>query len=305
MRKFKGFKKIPIENVDIRELLESEGLDYRNSGKNISSGWIGVNCPFCGDDHSNHLGINLRHKTTSCFRCGKTGTIITYLSHVLNSFNKAMSVIQKFIPRELRIEKEMERSGVSKVLLPDNAELGLSEYHKTYLRKRGFNPDILSHQFNMHSVGPVGKWKNRIILPVIRNYRLVTFTSIEIHDDSIIRYKHLDDESSIIPIKHLLFGEEFTDKRNVIVVEGIFDFFRFNGGVVPTFGTKFTDIQKKLLARFVNVTIVGDGDKAGWEMNKKLSAELSPFCNVKYYDLEEGLDPDKLTESEIRFIKGA
>ena len=155
----------------------------------------------------------------------------------------------------------------------------------------------------MHHVGPVGEWARRIIIPVIRNYRLVTFTSIEISDDSFIRYKHLSDDLSIVSVKELLFGSEFTDKHSVIVVEGIFDFFRMGDGSVPTFGTKFTGAQKRLLAKYNYVKIVGDGDSAGWKLNRDLGVELAPFCNVKYFNLASGVDPDTLTDEEIRYIK--
>lgn len=292
-----------VENVDIRSLLESINIHYDNAGKNVSPGWIGVRCPFCGDHH-NHLGIHLGSKTISCWKCGKSGSIVKYLTNELNSFSKAMEVLAKFTPRELRIEKAMEFSGVARVELPRNVKIGLSPLHKIYLKKRGFNPTALELKYNLHHVGPVGEFKNRIIVPIISNYRLVTYTSVDIADETIQRYLHCKDELSIIPVKHLLYNSETSDGRTIYPVEGLFDCWRVGDGSTPTWGVKFTAEQKRLLSKYPNICIIGDGDKDGWNYNEKLGNEMSAFSKVKYYKLDAGLDPDKLTEEEIKHIKG-
>ena len=282
--------------------MESLHISYKDSGKNIGKDWIGTNCIFCGDE-GNHLGIHIKSKMISCWKCGQTGTILSFISRELGSFTKALALAKEHIPRELQLEKEKEQSNVTDVLLPVNAKPGLSKYHKIYLMKRGFNPEYLEEKYMLHHVGPVGRFRNRIIVPVLRNFQLISYTTIDINDDSKLRYQHLDEELSIIPVKKLLYGVEFTDGHNVVVVEGIFDFFRMGDGCVPLFGVKFTSEQVRQLAKFAYVKIVGDGDKQGWEFNKKLSAALHPFTNVRYFDLEEDIDPDKLTKEEIEHIK--
>ncbi len=296
-------KRLAIDTIDIRDLLEELHIDYTESGKNVSRGWIGVTCPFC-DDHSNHLGIHLDTKVISCFKCGETGNVLRYLATELNSFSRAINLIEESIPRELRsrVQEEYE-SNVNKVYIPSDATRGLNLSHKEYLRKRKFNPDILEKRFNLHSVGPFGKWSYRIIIPIVKNYQLVTFTSCSILDDCEERYKHLANDESIIHVKQLLFGSEYTDGNSCIVGEGLFDAWRFGASGIPLWGVKFTDRQVQLLSKYNYVKIVGDGDKDGWNLNKKLSTALAPFCEVKYFDLQEGLDPDKLNKKEIQFIK--
>jgi DNA primase len=295
--------RLAIDTIDIRDLLEELNIDYTERGKNVSTGWIGVSCPFC-DDTSNHLGIHLDTKTISCFRCGETGNIIRYLSDVLNSFNKAITIIEEAIPRELRSKvQEEHQSDVVSVRLPDEAKKGLGDFHKKYLKDRRFNADILTKRFNLHSTGPIGRWANRIIIPVIKNYQLVTFTSCDISEDSDNRYVHLSEDESIINVKQLLFGSEFTNGNSVIVTEGLFDAWRFGAGAIPLWGTKFTDKQVQLLSKYNYVKVVGDGDIGGWKMNRDLATALAPFCEVKYFDLQEGLDPDKLSKEEVQHIK--
>lgn len=298
--------RIHVENVDIKEMLDYLHIPYASSGKNISAGWIGVTCPFddCGDT-TNHCGINVRTKTMSCWKCGRTGTVLTYLTRELNSFNKALEVIKKYTPRELKYEEQIVQSSVSRVELPSYAKIGLSEYHKRYLEKRGFDPDYLADKYNLHHVGPVGDFSNRIIVPILRNSRLVTFTSVDIADETLMRYKHLSDELSIIHVKHLLYNAETSDGHNIGVLEGLFDCWRMGDGFVPTWGVKFTAEQKRLLSKFPNIKIIGDGDKDGWKFNTALGNELAAFSTVKYFKLQSGIDPDKLTEEERNYIRRA
>lgn len=299
-------KYLAIDNIDVRELLDDLSIPYDERGKNISFGWIGVQCPFC-DDASNHLGINIQRKTISCFKCGKSGTIINYLSQELNSFNKAMQLIEDSIPRELRrLDQEMEQSSVQRVEIPKYTNKGLSNRHKVYLKKRRFNPDILEEKLYLQSCEPVGDWANRIIVPFVKNYRLVTFVGIDIADKSPMRYKNNDDDKSIIPVKHTLYGTEFSNGFSCIIVEGFFDSLRMGPGAIPMWGVKFTEEQvRQIVKNFSEAKIVGDGDKAGWEFNRRLSSALSPYMKVRYFDLEEGIDPDDLTKEEVKHIRNA
>ena len=295
--------KIPLDNVDIRSLLEDLNIDYDERGNNVSGGWVGVQCPFC-DDQSNHLGINIQAKTISCWKCPVSGNVIKYLAEVLGSFNKALDLLSEYIPRELlRFDETEQRSLVSKVHLPRNAVQGLLPHHRAYLKSRGFEPDTLEELYNLHSVGPVGEFKNRIIVPIMHKMRLVTYTSVDISDDSELRYLHCPDEKAIIPIKEYLCGLEQTNGHEVIVVEGLFDWWRFGPGAVPSWGVKLTKEQIYLLSKFSYIKAVGDGDNPGWEFNQHIANELSPFAKVKIFDLPEGIDPDDLTKKEIKYIR--
>lgn len=302
MRRRKQSGRIHIDNIDIREVLDDLQIHYTEDGKNVSQGWIGVSCPFCSDE-SNHLGINITKKTVSCFKCGTTGTVIKYLSEELRSFNKAIQILGDSVPRELRSFEEQEYGRAIHVELPKEANKEITSYHAGYIHERGFNYKELSDRYNFHYCGPIGRWRNRIIVPVVHNYRLVTFTSIDISDETNLRYRHLEDELSIIPIKHYLFGLEHTDKHSVIVTEGLFDMMRIGPGAVCTFGVKVTPEQKKLLSKFSVVKIVFDGDADGWKMGEKLAHDLSAFTDVRLFQLPEGLDPDKLSQEDIETIK--
>jgi len=296
--------KINIDNIDIREVLDDLGIYYSESGKNVSDGWIGVSCPFCGDE-SNHMGINVGSKTISCFICGTSGTIIKYLSEELGSFQKAIQILGDSVPRELRSFKTEEKERAIKVELPKEASSKITAYHAEYLEKRGYDYKELTEKYNLHFCGPYGEWRNRIIVPIIKRYKIVTFTSIDISETSNLRYRHLQDELSVIPIKHYLFGLEFTNDISCIVVEGLFDQFRMGDGSVCTFGTKITPEQIRLLSKFSLVKILSDGDEAGRVSAEKLANDLCVFTDVKLFGLSDGIDPDQLSAEDIKKIKSS
>jgi len=297
------YKKIPLNQIDIRGIFDNLGIPYTEKGKNVSHGWIGVTCPFC-DDLSNHLGIHLKTGTCSCFKCGETGTIIKYLSEKLNSFNKAIQVLENSIPRELRsLLEERKKEKITRVNLPKEAKRQITPYHAGYLHSRNFDYKKVTEKYNLHFCGPVGDWANRIIVPIINNYRLVTFTSVDISDETRMRYKHLKAEKSVIPVKEYLFGLEHTDGHSCCLTEGLFDQFRIGSGAVCSFGVKLTPKQIKLLSKFKRVLICFDGDETGRKGANKIANDISVFCDVEILNLPEGTDPDKLSKDDIEFIR--
>jgi hypothetical protein len=165
------YKRINLDHIDVHEVLDELSVDYRESGKNVGHGWVGICCPFCGDDTGYHLGMNIESKTISCFRCGKTGNLITFVAKEMQtSFPKTIEFLKKFIPIELQpisSDTEVENLIVN-VELPKNATRNPSKYQINYLKYRRYNWKKLHKKYNLHYCGPVGDFANRIIVPVYR-----------------------------------------------------------------------------------------------------------------------------------------
>lgn len=296
-----GKTQLNLDAIDMREVLDHIGVPFSESGKNVSQGWVGVQCPFpgCGD-HSNHLGICLTSPVVSCYNCGGKGNYLTYLGVELGNFGQAIEILQKFTPRELRIYKvEGNEYNVTQVDLPEEATKEILPWHAEYIISRGFDPEELTLMYDLYYCGPTGDWANRIIAPIYKRNRLITFTSIDIEEDSGLRYKHLAKEKSIIHCKNYLYGLEQATGRNIIVVEGYFDKLRIGPGCVCTFGTIITSYQKRLLANYSKSIILFDGDDPGWKSGKKLANDMSSHQEVELITLEEGMDPDKLPDEDI------
>ena len=294
-------EKINLDNIDIRLVLDEIGIEYFESGKNVSNNWIGTACPWCGDK-SSHLGLCLTAPVVSCFKCGHTGNYLTYLSEELQSFPKAMDILQEFQPRELKPYQEGEHKKSIKVNLPKNATRIIQPEHAGYLEGRGFDYKKLE-KYNLHYCNPLGKWANRIIVPIYKGYKLLTFTSIDISDDVNIKYKHLSEEESVSHVKEILYGSEFTNGVVCSICEGIFDMWRIGDGALCTFGTKVTAAQKKILSKYNKVLICFDGDQAGKEGAEKLANDLAAFVDIEILTLPFGKDPDTLDKEDLRFIR--
>ena len=79
--KKKRNKNLRLEYVDIRAVLDYIGVPYTETGKNVSAGWVGVQCPMPGcSDQSNHMGLNLTSPVCTCYHCGRKGNYLTYLA---------------------------------------------------------------------------------------------------------------------------------------------------------------------------------------------------------------------------------
>jgi hypothetical protein len=51
-----------------RELFDSLGVPWTDTGRNTARGWISIPCPWCRDDPSEHLGINEEQGHYHCLR---------------------------------------------------------------------------------------------------------------------------------------------------------------------------------------------------------------------------------------------
>lgn len=299
-------KKQNLEYVDIQSILEDLNIPYTSRGKNVSQGWLGTQCPFPGcDDHSNHCGLNLDSPVVSCFACGKTGNYLSYLAAKLNSWPKALEIIKKHTPRELKKQQiHIKENRVTHVELPEEATKTPTKYQKQYIERRGYNLKELETLYDFYYCGPIGNWKNRIILPIYYNNRLVTFSSIDIADNSKLRYKHLSEEKSIYHCKELLYGmDQIINYDVVLVVEGFFDKARIGQNCVATMGTVVTEHQLQLLTKFKKVILVFDGDAAGRENSKRIADNLSVFTEVNVIFLPFNSDPDSLEYSDIKELQ--
>ena len=306
IQKKKLSNNINLDYIDIREVLDDLNIPYTEQGKNVSNNWIGVQCPFpgCGD-HSNHLGLHLASPVVSCYNCGTTGNYLTFLAAELGSYYKAKKILEKHSPRELKPNRigKSDENMVTRVNLPDEAVQTMFPQHRDYLLKRGFSPVTIQNQYKFYYCDDYGEWANRIIIPIYKRNKLLTFTSVDVSDDPYLRYKHLKKEKSIIHCKQYLLGLDYVVGNTIIIVEGFFDWLRIGPGCVCGFGTKITSEQIQLLSKFNKVIIVFDGDEPGKIGGRKLANELAAFTDTELITLDDGLDPDKLSKADVNELK--
>ena len=299
-----------LETFDIISYLEDKRIEYRTEGKNVSRGWVEVNCPWC-DDPSFHLGINLENKYLNCWRCGPKGMVTNYIKTIERcSERQALRIIQQYqLPTMTEIKKETQTSKIettSHDILPKSAKLPLPKLHREYLIARGFDPEEIARKYKILACENTGSYKFRIIIPVIMDGKIVSFTARDVTGKAETRYKSCPSSKSIRPIKHCLYNyDSIKESGPIIVVEGPLDVWRIGREAVATFGINFTKEQVKLLLqkRPRKVIIVYDGEEKAIRKAYELASLISPFSEVKVVELDRGKDPCDLTEEEINEIR--
>ena len=292
-----------IPSFDIIRYLDSRGISYEESGKNISRAgeWIGVQCPFCGD-HSNHLGINLQSRAMSCWRCGKRHLISLICQYEKGDMWVAERILREFQDRSAieNLNNQALKSFPEQTELPRESTKTFSSLHSHYLQSRGFDPDSTISKYDLYATHNIGAYKFRLIIPVYFNGGLVNYTSRDITDKSNLPYKTCPDDQAVRPIKSCLYNWD-TVTNTVIVVEGPLDAWKIGDGCVATFGKVVTKQQLALLIKVKRVFVMFDSD-ASLEA-ARLVANLSTVVDkVETIFLREG-DPADLDDTAIQWVR--
>jgi DNA primase len=290
---------LDLDLFDVMAYLDDRGIDYANAGsKNVSVGWIGISCVYCGD-HSTHLGINLETKQFSCFKCGTKGNAVKLVAELdRSSFSRAKETINKFISADLSYLVRRVRTHSHITMFPGNTSDNFLPIHDKFIKSRRYDRDFLQRKYDIMAVGPTcDDWKFRIIIPVYLNGEIVTYLGRDVTGKAEIPYKNAPVERSIIQAKHTLYNIDSV-KDTAIIVEGVLDAWRIGNFAIPTFGTQYSTEQLRLLndKRLKKIFVLYDSDAISEA--EKLAYDVSAICSsVEIVELSEG-DPDSLSEDE-------
>lgn len=312
--------------VDYESIFRKYNIDYWTEGKNVTPGWVNVQCPFC-DDGSNHLGFNPKTGATSCWRCGKHHPNAALSTLLRITDEEAAKLFHKYKSKSSKskhTQTKEEHDKPEEVTYPGNVS-ELSKQHRKFLKKRKFQPEWLEAMFQIMGTGPVSKlknekgkeinFKNRILAPIYWNRKPVSWQTRSVSDNVDLKYITCPMCYEIENHKKILYGMPFAEwnkhRNNTgIIVEGITDVWRLGGetdNVCATFGIEFTLSQVLAIkACFDNVVIVFDNEPIAQSKAEKLKTKLSnigvaaQICNP----LQEGTDPADLDDKDVSsFVK--
>tara|TARA_Y100000310_G_C20698601_1_gene827584 strand:- start:2976 stop:4001 length:1026 start_codon:yes stop_codon:yes gene_type:complete len=328
-----------INSFDILSYLNDVGVNYKESGKNIGKGSIGICCPLCGDDNF-HMGINLDKKFYNCWRCGDydshgRGSLfgLIYLLEGLNkksAFRRIMDysdvevlneyeddvyaslekVAERWEKRKLESVTEIKRKsevaieGKYKLLSELNENLLSEKMFLSYVKKRNFNINELSEWGVTAYVS--GKFQGRLVFPIYQNSKIVNYTGRDVTGNAEAKYLNCSNDEAIVPMKELLFGSEYvkTDKDYLILVEGPMDVIRVGKGLaVGSMGLILTEIQKETLYQLKPKRLLVMFDSGAWIEAEKIKMELGVFIdNITVIVLPDKKDPADLEKHEMKSI---
>lgn len=297
--------------MDIIEFLEDNGIDFWIGGKNVSPGWVNIQCPFC-DDHSNHCGIKLSNLKVNCWRCGHHSAkkliqkLTDYSWEESSKIYKTLSLGAGYLPP---FESSASSTLTSKsVILPPESKKEFPKSHIKYLKNRGFdNPKKIIKKYKLLSTNTVGEYKFRIIIPIYINRKLVSFTSRDITNQQELRYKHATIHESIIDLKECIYNyDTLTAGCDAIIVEGPIDVWKMGDNTISILGLVHTRNQIILIKRkkIRNLFILFDKGNKEKRAAKRLGSIFAPLVKrVEVITLNKASDPGELKMEEAQLIK--
>lgn len=302
---------IRVDLFDARDYFNARKIEYITEGKDVTSGWLGIRCPFC-DDTGHHLGINLSSNLISCWRCGVKGPVTKIVQEIERiSFQEALEVLEKF-PRPfyqqtIESPKYIPKKGFKlpekfSRVFPNN----VPSHVKRFLRSRGFDPQTIVSQkelyfanYNSH------KYCLRLIVPIFMNRKMVSFVARDTTGKAIQKYLNCPNDQSLIPIKETLYGyDDVPPGSNIIIVEGVFDQWKLGCGALATYGTQWTFEQIQLIKslRPSKVFILFDNEPDAQKSAYKLAKNIW-FADTENLTLKELKDPGELDYNGAKEVR--
>lgn len=336
----KGYSQM---RLNIKEFLKYNGVHYREHGTGVKKGNIVVKCPYCGDaDKGEHLGIKLKTGQWGCWRdaahrgndlakllskltgigyaqlkalIGNNGEGVVerdlFDAIVCDDYFQSSAVVKTTRIKTLIMPREFRRIGEYKNSAAENRFLLYMEHERHFSHiKNVFNYYDLRYALT-------GKFKNRIIMPIILQGQLVTWTSRSIQKNSALRYMSLLEECSSVNIKSVLYNFDNAynreNARTLFVVEGPMDVLKldnyartFGDAAVGLFSMIISDDQlfwiEFLSKRYKKVVLLLDVGETNSTMHGLVKME-SVGIDVVEGTLPSGVDdPGKLNKDQIEFL---
>jgi hypothetical protein len=317
--------------MNIPQLFEDFSIPYYSEGfKYCRTGWINVDCPFCGTNTSSgpHLGFEIANPHFHCWSCGFHSVQDT-ISAILNvEWYKAKEIIAQYGGQTyVKFTQKEAHHNTKPHKLPSNTT-PLQKNHRRYLEMRNFDPEYLERVWHLVGTGPISllgdlNYKHRIVIPYIWNGRQVSFDARDITGKAINKYQACPLEREIIPHKDILYGKQETWKETGICVEGTTDVWRLGVNAFATSGIAYTPKQLRIIAKtFKRVAVVFDSspkivkslsiesikensnfnkEKQAEQQAKDLIAELR-FRGIDAFRVPIVGDPASMSQSEADYI---
>jgi hypothetical protein len=289
--------------MNVVEILEMFAVPHFNGSghHHCRPGWIQVDCPYCGRGSSKfHMGLNSSTVRSSCWRCGPHN----FLSSLIELTGQPYKLIKQMVG-DLDVTEPLRKIEVAgKLSLPP----GITSIRKRpifvrYLRGRGFcNVDELIRLWGIKGIVQSSRFSWRIFIPVHFKGEVVSWTTRSVGERGI-RYMSAKPEEEAIPLKSLLYGEDYCSS-SVVVMEGPVNVWRYGPGGVATCGLSFTKSQVLRISKYPVRAICFDAEPEAQRRARWLVQQLAPFPGETYnVVLDSGKDLAAADDYEVRELR--
>ena len=299
--------------VDFASMFRDYNVPYIPGDKKMK--WVNTRCPLCGDRTENG-GFNSEGGYYHCWRCGShpmdkvlpavLGVTPSHIKEILSQYTTSNIIRMSLNNKEKKVYKL------------DFDFSDFNEAERRYLIKRGLDPKLLYDKYGVRGGGIVGKWRYRIMIPLIVNGKVVSYIgrtilskkqADELH---IPRYKNLSKEESVVNSKDVLFNIDHCRDEMVVLTEGCFDVFKLGDGFCCSLGTELTEEQIKYLSNnYKKVYIMLDNEQEAQVKARKIGMKLASMgVDVEIVDcysdfgVNDGGELNSLQVKEIRKFLG-
>jgi len=210
-----------------------------------------LNCPKCAEHETPKLYVNVELGCFNCFRCGFSGKLrkLYQFPELVSSLEDKISLseftkLKSFKPMELTDIDALED-------LNPVRELVYSDPQYTYLMNRGWTDALIFLYKPLLSLNP--KYKDRVVLPVIKNEKIIYFTARSIEQNPAMKYKN-----PAIPRKDVIFESILPEnqffKETLVICEGFFDAFKIPNSIALFGKTITSENELNILKKASNKT---------------------------------------------------
>lgn len=271
----------------IDEILKEHGVDFRHAGEShhVSSGWIGLDCCFCGSK-GYHLGINLTGGFATCWRCGPHR-----LHDVFRELKIPSEASRDVLKRRETRERPQGRLEIPKGVGP------LRKAHRDYLRSRGFDPAEIERLWGIRGIGLAAALSWRLFIPIHLRGEVVSWTTRSLVDSGV-RYVTAKPEQEAVSSRSVLYGEDHA-RHAIIVHEGPTDVWRTGPGAVCTFGLVYSTGQLLRASKYPTRIICLDSDDEAQKRARGLCEALAVYPGKTVNVVLDAKDAGSASNREI------
>ncbi len=277
----------------------------------VNKGWTNVTCPFC-DDKTFNGGFNNAGDYYHCWKCGGHNFKQALARTVNIPFNEIDTLVEQYAGRNSVLNTlNKKQAKATKLSLPTDT---FTQAERKYLKERNFSPKLLHEKYKIVGGGIIGSWKYRIIIPLVLNGKIVSWTARTILSKQqqqklkIPRYKNLSIEQSVVDPKSVLYNLDHCEDKIAVLTEGAFDVIRMGDGFFCSFGTELTQSQISMIKqRFEKVFIMFDNEEEAQAKARKFGLQIASIgVEVElvdcYGDFNKN-DAGELNEKEVQIIR--
>lgn len=290
------------------EWLRANRVPHKQPGEHehARTGWVQVDCPWCGLEGHWRLGIQVRHLYANCWHCGRHN--ITEVIQALTGWGwgQAKDAAQALGAGALGTPGATPRP-LGRLVLPKG--LGpLQAAHTAYLRGRGFDPAALAQLWGIQGLGWDGRrecgsalrW--RVWIPIHYRGKVVSWTTRSIAPDAHLRYVSAELDEEAMPHKELLYGEDYA-RHAIIIHEGPVDAWRVGPGAVATCGTAYSAAQVARMTRYPVRAVCFDNEPSAQARARQLCDKLMAFPGETMNVVLDAHDAAEAEEAEITHLR--